>query len=356
MLETGSSFEWLSNISISQIIISSLIVLLPSIILTHFNRTDSAKYEKNKYLYFLKTHSEPVYDFSSSVRMYKANTATRYIILFEGILIGIVLPFKIFDYMVSISNVLVNTFLIKIFPYLILFTSQKYTNKIDFHVDSLLFVALFNYVSIIVVLFIWIWLIFLDSKKYSLPKLKKDMLLTKWSIFVYHSYWFLIGLLLGINIFILLFTLIAIFNFSPNDQDFSISWAYLSSIFTNLITQIPAKKGWFIIISYIIGFFLSITAIFSVVCLWIKVFPIYFNSLINDFYIAKFPYILLKTESGETFGQLYNFQHKLIIMLKESDVIKAIPWDQIKTMEVNNIKEKEEQPIKVIKNEAIHPR
>jgi hypothetical protein len=356
MLETGSNFDWLSNITLSQIIISSMIVLLPSIILTHFNRTYSAKYEKNKYLYFLKNNSEPVYDFSNNIWMYKANTATRYIILCEGILIGTILPFKIFDYMVSISNIFVNTFLIKIFPYLILFTSQKYTNKIDFHVDSLLLASLFNYVSVIVVLFIWIWLTFLDSKKYSLPKLKKDMLLTKWSIFVYHSYWFLIGLLLGIDTFILLFTIDAILQFSSTDQNFSVSWTYFNNIFTNLKTQIPAKKGWYIIISYIIGFFLSITTIFSVVSLWIMVFPIYFNSLINHFYIAKFPYILIKTESGETMGQLYNFQHKLIIMLKENDVIKAIPWDQIKTMEVNNKEEKEEQPIKVLKNEAIHPR
>ncbi len=44
-----------------------------------------------------------------------------------------------------------------------------------------------------------------------------------------------------------------------------------------------------------------------------------------------------------------------MIILNENKVFKAIPWDQIKTMEITNKEEKEEQPIKVVKNEAIHP-
>lgn len=41
-------------------------------------------------------------------------------------------------------------------------------------------------------------------------------------------------------------------------------------------------------------------------------------------------------------------------MLNENGVFKAIPWDQIVTMELNN--KEEEQPIKVLNSEAIHPR
>jgi hypothetical protein len=43
-------------------------------------------------------------------------------------------------------------------------------------------------------------------------------------------------------------------------------------------------------------------------------------------------------------------------MLKENEVSKAVPWDQIRTIEITNKEEKEEQPITVFKNEAIHPR
>jgi hypothetical protein len=34
-----------------------------------------------------------------------------------------------------------------------------------------------------------------------------------------------------------------------------------------------------------------------------------------------------KTESREAFGQLYDFQNKSMLMLKENEVFKAVPWD-----------------------------
>ncbi|MCO5383202.1 MAG: hypothetical protein NHB15_14930 [Methanosarcina barkeri] len=62
----------------------------------------------------------------------------------------------------------------------------------------------------------------------------------------------------------------------------------------------------------------------------------------------------MKTDSGETLGQLSDFQNNSLLMLNENGVFKAIPWDQIVTMELNN--KEEEQPIKVLNSEAIHPR
>lgn len=106
--------------------------------------------------------------------------------------------------------------------------------------------------------------IFLESKDHLLPNLTKNMSLTKWSKFVYYSYWFLAGVLIGIHIFILFFTLDAILKFNLADLDFSISWIYFYSIFTNLKTQIPNEKILAIISPYIYGIYASTATIFFI--------------------------------------------------------------------------------------------
>jgi len=50
----------------------------------------------------------------------------------------------------------------------------------------------------------------------------------------------------------------------------------------------------------------------------------------------SFPYIRLKTERGEVVGQLNDAKNKSMIILNENGVFKAIPWDQIKTIEIKN--------------------
>lgn len=354
MLETGNSFEWLSNINILQILIPALIGLFTPILLTHFNSKYSIKKEKNKYLSFLKYQSHTVNDFLIIISTYKAKTSARYFILIEGILIGFVFPYKISDYIAYIFKILANTFLVKILPNLIVYTLPSYSIK-DFNVNFFLIISSFNYLSVAVAIFIFVWIIFLEEKDYSLPKIKEDMSLTKRSLFVYYSYWFLTGLLIGINIFILFFTLIVIFNFNPKDQNLSISWTCLSNIFTNLITQMTAEKGLGITASYVYGFYASISAILLTLRCIID-FTFNFNKLIDYFYITKFPHILIKTDSGDILGQLYDFRNESIIMLKENEVFKAIPWDQIKTIEITNKEGIKEQPTKVFKNEAINPR
>lgn len=352
MLETGSNFEQLSNITISQILIPSIIILFPSIILTHFNRIYSRRQEKTKYLNFIKNNSESVNSFISKISTYESYTSAKYFFLFEGILIGMLYSFKIISYIVSISDILVNSFLIKMFPYIILYILPTYNNTTDQNVNFLVFVSYFNNLNIAFLGVIFIWSLFLELKDYDFPKITENMSLTKWSMLVYYSYWFLMGILMGINIFILFFTIFAILNFAPEGQNFPISMTHFSSILTNLKIQMPTEKGSHIIRSYLFSFVVAFGA-FCILYRCIIGFPIYFQKLIKDFYMPKFPRLLIKTESGDIFGQLCDFQNKSVLMLNENKVFKAVPWDQIRAIEMTN---KEEQPTKYIKNEAIHPR
>lgn len=110
---------------------------------------------------------------------------------------------------------------------------------------------------------------------------------------------------------------------------------------TNLIVKIPSVKKLDILETYCYGFIASITSITVIYVNCIRIFPIYFKTLLNNFYTNKFPDVLIKSEFGDVKGQLYNFQNKEMIMLNENGVLKAVPWNQIRIIEIKN---KEEPP------------
>ena len=356
MLENKDLYEIISNTSgftIKEIFLPSIILLFTSLLITFFNRYYLTKTEKGKYLIFIKNNSQPVSDFFQKISAYKSFTGINYFILLEGFLFGSIYSVKVISYIFSIADTLVNSFLTKIFPFLILYTSKSYDNMIESHVDFFVLVSTFNFFSLIVGMFIFIWLIFLEEKNYSLSRLTEKLYLTKWSIFVYYSYWFLAGIIIGVNLLIIFFTAVSFSYFSSITLSFSTIWIYLNSTFTNLITQMPAEKGSDIIINYVIGFIFSFS---SLLILYnkITIFQIKFKKQITDFYITKFPYVTIKIESGEVNGQLHNFENKSMLMLNGNNVLKAVPWDQIRTMEINN--EEEIQPVKITNCEALHPR
>lgn len=117
MLESGNIYEWLTNITITEILIPSITgILIPFIALTYVNRLYLIKHEKNKSLSFLKKYSQSVDEFFSKIYGYRTATSIRYVILFEGFLFGMMYSLKILIYMVSISSSSVHTFLLKFFP------------------------------------------------------------------------------------------------------------------------------------------------------------------------------------------------------------------------------------------------
>ncbi|WP_048065251.1 hypothetical protein [Methanosarcina acetivorans] len=339
-----------SDITIKEILIPSIIILITSFLLARFDKHYVTKTGKDKYLIFLKDNSQSVSDFLQKISAYNSYTSIKCLILFEGVLFGIIYSVKVINYIFSIADNLVNSFLINIFPNLILYTSKKYDN---FNVDLFVFVSTFNYISVITGFIIFGWLIFLENKNYSLSRLTEELYLTKWSIFVHYSYWFFIGTLVGINILIMFFTGVSISYFSSINFDFSNIWIYIYNMSTNLVAQIPAKKGLDIVFRYAIGLFLSFS---SLMILYFNIigFSAKFKKQVTNFYNAKFPYVTIKMESGEINGQLYNFENKSMLILNGNNILKAVPWDQIRTMEMNN--KEEINSTKIINCKSLHPR
>lgn len=350
VLENLPYYDFFSNPR-PEILIPAILGLLAESISAYLNKRHLIKQEKNKYLNFIRSNSQPVDDFLQKIALYKAYTGAKYFLLIEGFLFAIILSSKIIDYVRSISSILGNTFLNEIFPNLILYMNQTYDNPIDLYVDFFVLVSYLNYLSVAFTIFVFIWILFLESKDYALPKLAKNKSITPWSIVIYYNYWVFLGAIIGIDIVIIFFTLYAIYFFGPDDKNFSIS--YISNTITNISMKIPTEKTIDIIAPYAYGLVASVGTLLINIH-YIKIFPIFFKALIYEFYSLKFPYILIKSGSGKVSGQLYDFLDDDILMLNENKVLKAVPWSQIRTMEIKNKEEQKE--IQVIKNEAIHPR
>lgn len=177
-----------------------------------------------------------------------------------------------------------------------------------------------------------------DLREYLYPKCKEDLSLAFLSKIVYYFYHSFIGVLVGINLLILLFFMNAITNFHSGNQSFSFSLIYFIDILANIITHVPTLYIFLVIISHIAGIFLSLYYIYFLLTLS-RGFSVLYKAKITSFYINDLPYIYIKTECGDVSGQLKNAEGKSLIILNDSDVIKAIPWNQIKVMEIKNKEE-----------------
>lgn len=221
----------------------------------------------------------------------------------------------------------------KLFPFLFYYNQYNSIILITKNIDFLYLVASSNIFSVIVSLLISILMLFFISKRYNEPQFKESFILTKWSRYFYHFYSFLIGILIGINFWILFFTIGALANFHSTNQSFSFSFTCFSDIWANLKIQIPTVDAYFVILMYLLGIFISFRSIILLYQMIIS-FSINFKQRVTEFYIDKLPYILIKTEFGDLSGQVTDIQNKLLITLSEGGVLKAIPWEQIKIMEI----------------------
>lgn len=328
---------WLTQAIITGLLIPLLIIPINFYFSIIFNKLYLHTQVKEKYKAFLMEHSKSVDDLCYIFYKYKYDTSvfTRSLFFIEGGLGGIICWMQLVYLFLYISQL--HGFN-KLFPFLFYYNQYNNTILITKNIDFLYLVASFNVFSVIISLLISILMLFFISKHYNEPQYKENFILTKWSRFFYHSYSFLIGILIGINFWILYFTIGALANFHSINQSFSFSITCFSDIWTNLKIQIPTIDVYFIILMYLLGIFISFRGIILLYQM-IKSFSNNFKQKVTNFYIDKLPYILIKTECGDIHGQVTDIQNKSLITLSEDGVFKAVPWDQIKIMEVKKLEE-----------------
>ncbi len=183
-------------------------------------------------------------------------------------------------------------------------------------IDLLGVVMSFNLFTVITIIIIAFFFIIFYLKGYTEPKLTEELSLKKWSKYIYYSYWFSIGLLIGLNIGVLLFTV------------------SIADTVIKLIIKLSSLR-----ISVLIGFYASVFFMnfIFIVTLYreIKYFTNRFKQRVTDFYIDDFPHIRIKTNGEDISGKVDDIHNESLIILNEDCAMKAIRWDQITSMEID---------------------
>ena len=280
---------------------------------------------KNAYRNFLIKNSKPISDLFYKLEKYKHDTTFKDLFFIEGIPIGFLFFMYLFLFSITLSK---NRELNKI----IIFTpyyNYFYNGYKD--VDLLGVVLSFNFFIVITIGIMGLLLAILYLKRYNDPKLTEKSSLKKLSICVYYSYWFSIGLLIGLNISVLFFAI------------------SFGNIILNFIKILPNiwKVVW--IISYSAPFFGSLM-IMGILYRETKYFSNRFKRKVTNFYIDNFPNVRIKTTGEDISGKIDDMHNESLIILNEGGKVKAIRWDQITTMEIERSEENNKDLHEVVKN------
>jgi len=286
--------------------------------------------ERNNYIKLLDKHFPLINEFLREIRSYKMLTS---LFAFAGLYLGALVSFVILMGSVDFFDFIINTSLSYIF-------SLDYFKKfipVIVNIGNFNFVMLFysfyNFFILISLLIFIFWYKFISSKNLSKPQFKINSRLAVLSFLVYYSYWFFLGVLIGINLFIYLLLYANLRVFSIIDKDFSFNWISFSKLWISLEENL--RYIWVHKFLYVIGLFVSfmyILILYREITLFSK------NAIeeINDFYKTDFPYVKIKTVSGEVEGQLKDIKNKNFVTLSKNNELKAVPWNNIQIMEAGN--------------------
>lgn len=334
LTKLGINDVWILQAFITGIFIPFLFTLINSFFSRILKKINLPVEVKGIYKDFLIQHSRPVDDLFNKLSRYQMDTLIiiRIFSFLEGCLAGVFFFLILFQCFFYISQY---SFFNDVPPFSLYYNYLNADNVITKNIYSLYLVSSFNIFSIFAIMFCGICLIIIDSRGYLFLKHKEDLSLVFWSKFIYHFYYFLIGLLVGINLPVFLFSIGTVANFYPTNQSFSFSLEYFIDTLGNLIVQVPSMYLVLVILCYVLGITLTIYEIylFSMIIIGLSVV---YKHRITTFYVDQLPHVQIKTECGDVSGQLKNVQNKSLIILNENDVIKAIPWNQIKVMEIKN--------------------
>jgi len=285
---------------LSQLVIPFFLVIITGLIPTIIKIYLSAR-EKNQYIKLLEADFPIVEKFLGAVGFYKIFPVyfLSYWLFFGGVVIGFIIEIIFVQAIIYIFSHIINIHYIE--NVLNLSSGVVLLNGVALCYSCSFFISI-----LFVILIFYLWYKFLKLKKLFIPKINKDGMVEISSWFVSPSFWVFIGIVFGLNIIIFLY-----------DQH------------TNVL-----YPG-FDVIVYMLGFLVSFILIVR-----LYYFAKFFNddvirSILNV-YKYGFPYIKIKTESGEVEGQLRDIINKSLVTLSDKNELKIVPWDKIQTMEASN--------------------
>lgn len=310
---------------LSQLLIPIIVVIVTGFIQVIFKTYLSLR-EKNKYIKLLKANFPSVEKYLDTIKTYKIITVycLSYVYFIVGILAGFLIELilvqviaKIFDYTLDINYI---------------------GNLLDLSSDVVMLNAVAFFYScsnsgILIVLLIFIsWCKYLGSKKLFIPKIGEYGEVK--SSFVYQSFWIFIGTVFGLYIAMFFYFTATLYNLSIIDNNLSFNRARFDLIYTHLLY--PGVH----VITYILGFSVSLVLI-VVSYFFAKWFSESVIRSITNFYKYDFPYVKIKTETGEIKGQFRGILDKYLVTLSENNILKIVQWDKIETMEISPKNKKE---------------
>ena len=312
-------------------IISSLlipiIITIATLFINKFFKTSSILNEKNKYIKYLKANFSPIKKFIDTVKNYRRTVCgMSFPYFFAGIIVGFVIEVilgwiipNIFDYILHIN------YIGKLFN---LSSDVFYLNVIA------IIYSLLNIGIIISVILFFKWLKFLKSNKFLIPKIDEYGTIEPSSFIVYPSFWIFIGMVFGLYLTIILYFIGTLSQLSIIGDNHSFDRMEYDFAYAHLLHP----EVHFIV--YMFGFLISF---FFILRLYVnaKQFKEAVISSITDFYKYDFPYVKIKTESGELNGQLRDILDKRLVTLSDNNILKIVQWDKIETMEISPKNKKE---------------
>lgn len=316
-------------------IISGLLIPITIVIATLFIQEFIQKFfktslilnEKNKYIKHLKANFSPIEKFIDTVKDYKINVyGMSYPYFFGGIIVGILIETILLQVIVIIFQYTLDiNYIGELFN---LSSEVVYLNAIA------IIYLLLNIGIIIIVILFYKWLKFLNSKKLLIPKIDEHGTIEPSLFFVYPSFWIFIGMMFGLYLAIIFYLIPTLVRQSILDNNLSFDRVQFDLTCTQLLY--PEVH----IIVYIIGFLISLIFIL-IFYVTAKQFKESVIRSITDFYKYDFPYVKIKTESGEIQGQLRDILDKYLVTLSENNILKIVQWDKIEIMEITQKNKKE---------------
>lgn len=317
----------------SQLLVPILLVAIPGIIQIII-KIYLSLHGKNKYSKLLTTNVPYIKSFLNRINWYKiSHVFIGSFLLFlvgfiNGSLFEIYLMRSFYDIFIQIlninfiSNLLINK----------LNLDYLNINMIRFNI-IMIYISFLNISTILVFFVLMIWSQFLKSKHLLLPRITEYCYSTPMSSIIYVSYWFFIGVIIGINYVIYGLFFSYLFKYSLINENFSFNLAYFTDIYSNLHSNLMYPA--FHVYMYLTGILASSVLIIGLYIIT-KRFAERIIELITRHYEYYFPYIKITTENGETEGRLKDIRNKSLITLGKKDELKIILWDKIEIMEVNH--------------------
>lgn len=313
---------------ISQLLIPLFIVIVTGLIQICF-KIYLSLHEKNKYIKHLKANFPSVEGFLDALKEYKINVIyfLSYVYFVAGVVTGFLIELILVQLIVTIFSYAFDTNYI---GKLLGLSSET----IFFNIIALLY-SFFN-IGVFIILFVFIlWCRYLVSNKLLIPKLDNYGKVEVSSYFVYPSFWFIIGIVFGLYLNIFFYLIGTLSELSIIDNNLSFNRTRFDLMYAYLLYPVVH------VIVYMLGFLGSIALIVAS-CYITKRFSEKVIKSITNFYKYDFPYIKIKTESGEIKGQLRGILDKYLVTLSENNILKIAQWDKIETMEISQKNKKED--------------